>query len=132
MKQVLDAHALLSYLEKEKGYEIVVAELAQAARQRENMLMTAVNFGEVYYIVLREYGEFKAVEIETLIRTLPLDIISVDSELAKEAARFKASRKMSYADCFAAALTKMNGGRLITGDNEFRNVEGEIKILWLS
>ncbi|MBI2339278.1 MAG: PIN domain-containing protein [Deltaproteobacteria bacterium] len=36
---------------------------------------------------------------------------------------------MSYADCFAAALAKMKKAELITGDKEFKEVEGDIKIL---
>ncbi len=52
-------------------------------------------------------------------------------QLAREAARFKAAHKISYADCFAAALAKLHKGEVITGDKEFKTVEGEIKIAWL-
>lgn len=38
---------------------------------------------------------------------------------------------MSYADCFAAALAKENRAELLTGDKEFEQLEGEIKIAWL-
>lgn len=38
---------------------------------------------------------------------------------------------MSYADCFAAALAKHEKAELITGDNEFKQVENEMKIIWL-
>lgn len=93
--------------------------------------MTSVNFGEVIYIVLRECGDKKAVEVEHIINDLPIKIITVDYNLAKQAAHFKATKKMSYADCFAAALAKMTKGELITGDPEFREVEKEIKIKWL-
>ena len=93
--------------------------------------MASVNFGEVYYIVLRECGQDKAREIEKIIMTLPIEIIDVDIQLAKEAARFKATHKMSYADCFTAALAKLHKGEIITGDKEFKTVESEIKIAWL-
>ena len=93
--------------------------------------MSVINFGEVYYNILSEYGQEKVNEIEKIIRTLPIDIIDVDIVLAKEAARYKAFKKISYADCFAAALAKINGAELITGDKEFKDVENEIKILWI-
>jgi predicted nucleic acid-binding protein len=64
---------------------------------------------------LRECGQEKAHEIEKIIRTLPIDIIDVDLHLAKEAGRFKAIKKIAYADCLAAALTKMHKGELVTG-----------------
>jgi len=62
---------------------------------------------------------------------LPIEIIDVDIQLAREAARLKAYHKISYADCFAAALAKLHKGEVITGDKEFKAVENEIKIVWL-
>jgi uncharacterized protein len=40
-------------------------------------------------------------------------------------------KRLSYADAFAAALAKIRRAELITGDPEFRAVEGEVKIHWL-
>lgn len=131
MTRVLDAHGLLVFLEKESGYEKVEQSFVTAAEKDKYLLMTSVNFGEVYYIVLRECGQDKAREIEKIIRTLPIEIIDVDIQLAIEAARFKANHKISYADCFAAALAKLHKGEVITGDKEFKTVESEIKIAWL-
>jgi predicted nucleic acid-binding protein len=47
------------------------------------------------------------------------------------AAQFKVKGKMSFADCFAAALAKENKADLVTGDQEFKQVEGEVKIHWM-
>jgi ribonuclease VapC len=131
MKRILDAHGLLVFLEREAGFEKVESFFVSAAEKDNYLLMTTVNFGEVYYIVLRECGQEKAHEIEKIIRTLPIDIIDVDLALAREAARFKATKKISYADCFAAALAKVYKGELITGDKEFRVIENEIKVSWI-
>ncbi len=132
MVKILDAHALLAFFEKEPGYENVQAAFVNAAEKDSNLLMTSVNFGEVYYIVLRECGQPKAEEIERIIRTLPIEVVDADIAMAKEAARFKARYKISYADCFAAALTRIRKGELITGDREFNTIEGDIKINWIS
>ncbi len=131
MTRVLDAHGLLVFLEKEAGYEKVEQSFVTAVEKDKYLLMTSVNFGEVYYIVLRECGQDKAHEIEKIIRTLPIEIIDVDMQLAREAGRLKANHRISYADCFAAALAKLNKGEVITGDKEFKTVESEIKIVWL-
>ncbi|MFH1762043.1 MAG: type II toxin-antitoxin system VapC family toxin [bacterium] len=128
---ILDAHGLMAFLEKEQGYEKVKAAFVSAVKNNQNILMTAVNFGEVYYIILKECGIDKAIETEKIIESLPIDIINVNLNMAKEAAIYKANKKMSYADCFAAALTNMHNGILITGDPEFKEVEKEIKITWL-
>ena len=132
MKRIIDAHGLLVFLEKEAGFEKVESFFVNAVEKDNYLLMTSVNFGEVYYIVLRECGQEKAHEIEKIIRTLPIEIVDVDINLAKEAAHFKATKKISYADCFAAALAKLHRGELITGDKEFRVLENEVKISWLA
>ncbi len=131
MKRILDAHGLMVFLEKEAGFDKVESFFVTAVEKDNYLLMTTVNFGEVYYIVLRECGQDKAHEIEKIIRTLPIEIIDVNLELAREAGRFKATKKISYADCFAAALTKLYKGELITGDKEFKVLEDEIKIAWI-
>lgn len=131
MTRIIDAHGLLVFLEKEAGFEKVESFFVNAVEKDNYLLMNSVNFGEVYYIVLRECGQEKAHEIEKIIKTLPIEIIDVDIQLAKEAARFKATKKISYADCFAAALAKLRRGELVTGDKEFKVLENEIKISWV-
>ena len=132
MTIILDAHALLTYLEKEPGYEKVKAAFLDAVEKDTNLLMTSINFGEVYYIVLRECGQQKADEIEKVVQTLPIEIVDVDLALTKEAARLKAKYRISYADCFAAALAKITRkGEILTGDKEFDLIKNEVKIIWL-
>jgi predicted nucleic acid-binding protein len=55
-----------------------------------------------------------------------------DRRLADLAADFKARFKLSPADAFAAALAKERKTELVTGDPEFKALEKEIKINWLS
>jgi len=131
MIRVLDSHGLLVFLEREPGFEKVKSLFVAALEEDNNLLMTSVNFGEVYYIVLREFGEKKVNEVEKIIQTLPIEIVDVDMQLAREAARFKAIKKISYADCFAAALAKLREGEIVTGDKEFKALEGEVKISWI-
>ena len=50
---------------------------------------------------------------------------------APEGPRLKATKKMSYTDCFAAGLAKLRKAELVTGDKEFKQVEGDVKILWI-
>lgn len=131
MTKVLDAYGLLVFLEKEPGFEKIESFFVNAVEKDDYLLMTSVNFGEVYYIVLRECGQKKAQEIEKIVKSLPIEIVDVDMQLAIEAACFKATKKLSYADCFAAALAKIRKGEVITGDKEFKALENEIKIVWI-
>ena len=131
MNRVLDAHALMAYLEKEPGYITVRDLFVEASDQGIRLLMSAVNYGEVYYSVLRECGPRVTEDIEKTIRALPIEIVDADTALAREAGRFKVKYKISYADCFAAALAKQNRAELVTGDPEFAGLGADIEILWL-
>jgi predicted nucleic acid-binding protein len=51
--------------------------------------------------------------------------------VAELAGQIKATRKMSLADCFAAALAKQRKSEVYTGDPEFRAVEEDVKVVWL-
>ena len=131
MVKVLDASALMAYLEKEAGYETVKELLTKAAESNKNLLMTTVNFGEVYYAVAREQDLEEAEKIAQLIQTFPIEFIDVDLALARQAALYKANQKLPFVDCFAAALAKLRKGELLTTDKDFKAVEEEIKIGWV-
>lgn len=129
--RVLDSYSLIAYIEGEAGKDTMVEIFRSARDSGKTCLLSVVNWGEVYYITLRETGQERADEVAHLIRTLPIHLITVDLELAKQAAVFKATKKMSYADCFAAALAKQRRVELVTGDKEFRQIDGEIKLCWI-
>jgi predicted nucleic acid-binding protein len=94
--------------------------------------MTVVNAGEVWYILAREASVPEADASVRQLRQLGIEFIDVDWDLAHEAGGFKAKHKMSFADCFAAALAKQKKALLLTGDPEFRQVEQAITIEFLA
>jgi len=57
--------------------------------------------------------------------------VEVDWQLTHQAAAYKVNGNISYADCFAAALAKTRKAELITGDEEFKVLQEEIKISWI-
>lgn len=131
--KVLDSWALIAFFEDEPAAEQVEKLLAQAAAEKHKLLLSVVNWGEIYYNTMREVSEEAAEQQAQDIAALPIDIVGVsdDLELVREAAKLKATKKMAYADCFAAALAKLQNAEVVTGDPEFREVEKEIKIAWL-
>ena len=131
---VLDAHALMVLFNDEPGSEEIEKILIKAESGSPQLLMSVVNWGEIYYSILRgasqEIADAKAHEIAGMqIELVPVD--ADDLELVRQAAAFKATRKMSYADCFAAALAKIKNAELITGDREFKQLARDVKIHWL-
>jgi len=132
--KVLDSWALIAFLEDEPAANHVEKLLQQAAEGKQKLLMSVLNWGEVYYNTMREVSQEAAEQQAQEVAALPIDVIGVgdDLTLARQAAIFKARHKMSYADCFAAALAKERNAQLVTGDREFKAVEAEIQIGWLT
>ena len=131
--KVLDSWALIAFLEDEPAAEHVEKLLAQAAAEKHKLLLSVVNWGEIYYNTMRQLSQEAAEQQARAIAALPIEIVGVgdDLTLARQAAVYKATYKMAYADCFAAALAKIKNSELLTGDPEFKAVEKEIKINWL-
>jgi ribonuclease VapC len=128
---VLDSWALLAYLGGEASGREVADLIASAHENGIPMCMSVINVGEVWYIIAREISEAQADEAVNDLRGLGIEIIDVDWPLTRMAAIFKAKKRMSYADCFAAALAKHRKSELVTGDKEFKQVEGEVSIRWV-
>jgi len=131
--RVLDSHALLTFFQDEPGAEEVEKLLARAEADGHRLLLSVVNWGEVYYNTMRKVSPSAAEEIAREIATLPIELVPVgiDLELVRCAAAYKARGKLAYADAFAAALAKIRNAELVTGDPDFKQVEDEIRIRWL-
>ena len=130
-KFVLDSFALIAYLEGEESGKSVIPILEDALEGKADIYLSIINWGEIYYIALREGGEERAELYRTTISKYPITIVEANKELTLAAAKFKAHHKMSYADAFAAGLAELKKATLITGDKEFKPLEKEIKILWI-
>jgi uncharacterized protein len=129
---VLDSWAVIAYLEDEIAADKVADIIADAHEEGIPLLITVVNAGEIWYIVARETSTSDADASTKHLRDLGVEFIDVDWELAKGAGYFKSRNKMSFADCFAAALAKQRRAHLVTGDGEFKQIENEVMISWLT
>jgi predicted nucleic acid-binding protein len=128
---VLDSWALIAYFEDEPAGEKVAEIIADSQDGGIPLLMSVVNVGEVWYTFARRHSIKDADEAIRDLHSLGIRFHEADWDLAKIAAAFKAKGRISYADCFAAALAKHNKATLITGDREFKQLEKEIDIAWL-
>jgi len=129
--KVFDSYAFFVFFQDEENADKVENLLLEAEKGNIRILLNIVNWGEIYYIIMRKFGEETAEKKMREIEQMPVEVILLDRELAREAARIKACHTLSYADSFAAALTKMGKGELITGDKEFKSIEKEISIFWI-
>jgi len=128
---VLDSYAVLAFLFKEKGHEIVLGLFEEALEADKKLLIASPNWAEVRYMVERKVGAARWGEVRAKLFGLPIKIMDADQGLAEAAGEIKAFHKMSLADCFAAALARLKKAEIYTGDPEFRAIETEQKIVWL-
>ena len=128
---VLDAWSVMAYFQDEPAGKTVADIIADAHENGSSVLMTVANAGEVWYILAREVSEIEAEASIADLLSIGVKLVDIDWELTRIAAKFKARGRMSYADAFAAALAKQQKYELVTGDQEFKIIDGEVKIRWL-
>jgi len=87
-----------------------------------------VNLGEVYYRIGRRSDRVTALETISEIRRLALSVVSATDAMVMAAADFKMEFALSYADAFAAALADDVDATLVSGDPEFDQLRGRIKL----
>ena len=128
---VLDSFAVLALLGREPGSQDVADLLQKAQNKDVRVLMTWVNVGEVAHIVERRFGGERLCAALATMEATALEIVSVEHDLALMAAHIKAEHAIAYADAFAAALAQRLAATLVTGDPEFKLLEGVLDIHWL-
>lgn len=128
---VLDSFALMSFFQNEKGADAVREIILDSVDGKIELSICTVNLGEVWYAVARKTSIERADALLNEIQNMPIEIMEADWDLTRQAAEYKMSGKISYADCFAAALSKIRKAELVTGDEEFKKLQSEIKIKWL-
>ena len=132
MTVVLDASALLRFLDDEAGAERVERLLNQTASGDTLLLMAAVNWGEVVYALAHRQGPSETSDLLKKISSLRINIVPCGAEEAMQAASFKVRHRIPYADAFAASLAIENSASLVTADYDFKSLPpGTLKIEFL-
>jgi predicted nucleic acid-binding protein len=128
-RYVLDANALVGFFEDRKVVAERVESLLRHALLHDLPLwISAVNWGEVFYIEWRYRGEAKAREAQARLQELPIVVIAADQARATRAGTLKQKHNLGYADAFAAELAIERGAWLVTADPEFAKVGKEVSV----
>jgi predicted nucleic acid-binding protein len=138
MTYVLDASAILRFTDKEPGFERVRDLFLEATKGAIQLLLSAVNWGEIVTVLYGKNGP-SAEAILGNLAALPMTIVPVDAVAAASAGTFKLRFKVPYADAFAGALTLSCASptdkvqaTLVTADYDFKEVpKGTIRIEFL-
>ena len=132
---VLDASALIAFLNDEDGADKVEDVLQRAKRDNCIIYMNKLNILEIYYVVYRRAGKEIAEDVLVKMLNLPLIVIdTLNDDLFKEAGRLKATYKISLADSIALAEAKTREARILTADHhefDLLDKEGEVVFYWI-
>lgn len=128
---VVDSLVIIAYLRQEKGYLKFKRLLRQVRSEKIKLFLCWLNLGEVYYHVWRKKGKEAAQKTLSLVRQMPMELVSVSDELVLQAAEIKAQYPIALADCFVAALARNEGIPILTADPEFKKLEGLVSVEWL-
>ena len=130
--KILDSWAVLAWIRGEQPAATLVEEMLERADAGTlELLMSWINAGEVYYIISRKHSHAAADEFLTRLPSLPVRLVTPDEDMIMAAAKLKATRRISYADGFAAALAIQENARLITGDPELKSMDDVISVEWI-
>jgi PIN domain nuclease of toxin-antitoxin system len=133
MTFVLDACALLAFLNDEEGGEKIENILNQSADGESIVCMGITNLLEVFYGELREKGlEIAEVALSVIdaYGVTVVDTISVP--VFRTAARIKADYRCSLADAIGLATAFDLSGTFVTSDGEMLPIDRQepIDIFW--
>jgi predicted nucleic acid-binding protein len=131
-KYVLDANALLDLVEAGPGFQKVEHLFQTAIQQHSSILISVLNWGEVFYLLWQRRGEETARRTMAVLSRLPLEIVSVDIAQAMNAGELKAVHKIPYVDGIAAALAVLQQATLVTSDRDFEKLGRLFPLLWIS
>jgi predicted nucleic acid-binding protein len=127
---VLDANAILDLLVNGPGAERV-EHLLKDARPATPLLVSVVNWGEVFYISWQRHGEESARQTVADLLQLPIRVVPLDVPQVLKAGELKAVHKIPYVDCLAAALAALNRATLVTSDRDFEKLGRQFPVAWL-
>ena len=117
MRYILDACALLSYLNDEKGAD-VIGEFLERSDKGTAVSMSVINLLEVYYGELRDKGADIAQIVLDMVQHHSINIVNtVSAQVFEEAARLKATYRISLADCIGIATALELSGQFVTSDH---------------
>ena len=134
MRVVLDSWALLAWLQDEgKAADSVDAYLSRAEAGHDEVFVSMINVGEVFYRLARARGMETARGFLEDLRAMPITVLPTPKKLVVTAAELKANHPIAYADAFAVAAALRQAAKLVTGDPELKTLadKGVLPIDWL-
>jgi predicted nucleic acid-binding protein len=128
---VLDANAILDYVQDGPGAGTVERLLREAFRSDIALMISVINLCEVFYLLWRAKGEQRARQTIEELMLLPIQIVPTDLPQAMKAGELQALHRIPYVDGIAAALALQHRATIVTSDRDFEKPGRQLAVLWL-
>jgi len=124
-KYVIDTGVLFLHLIDDERVRPYFKEINEG---RAKAFICDINLAEYYYKTCEKLGREVADVRYNQIRVL-MNPVSTNQDLTREAGKIKCKYrdKLSLADCFALALSKIKGAILLTTDSDLAEIK-EVKV----
>jgi len=93
----------------------------------EEALVSSINLLEIYSWITKSYGDSVAVEKIGIVEKRCY-LIPLEREISISAAKLKIKYKLGIADGVVLATAKQLNAKIVTGDPDFKKVEGVLFI----
>lgn len=132
MIYILDASAILRYLDGEAGAERVSAIIKAHLAGTHRVVVSAVHWGEVAGIVSKRHGRAKMDDALSRLSAFGFEVVPVTAERAVRSGLIKVERKIPYADAFGVELAGDSTEHvLVTADFDVKPAEVDVRIEFL-
>lgn len=125
---VLDAHAVLAFLENKPGADVVEDLLWKAVQAQQPVWLPVISWSEILCRVSKSTGEQAASEIRSRLEQLPIKLIEIDAPTALAAAGLCSAHSLPLTECFALALAKQRKATLVTTNAELADKQSGVKV----
>lgn len=116
MTVLIDSWAWIEYWKGGKS----ATKAAVHIEGTEKAVISAVNVAEVYFWVLKHYGDEVAGQKSKSMLRRSYTIVP-DTEIAISAARLKAEYRLGLADSFVLATARSADAKVVTGDPDLKS-----------
>ncbi|MBS1800389.1 MAG: PIN domain-containing protein [Acidobacteria bacterium] len=129
---VLDASAVLRYLDDEAGAERVEQIVKKHVAGKARVAISTIHWGEIAGIVMKRHGEAGMRAALSRLSAFGFEVVSVTADRAVRSATIKNLRKIPYADAFGIDLAEDSPEHiLVTADFDAKPAQKDVRIEFL-
>ena len=129
---ILDASAVLRYLDGEAGSERVSEIIKGHLSDQNHVLISAIHWGEIAGVTAKVHGNKAVNLVISRLSSFGFEIVPVTADRALRSALIKVATKVPYADAFGVELAATPGEHiLVTADFDLNAASQDVKIEFL-